>query len=160
MSHKKTLLGLGLLCAIVLSTFSLPTIASAKKSRQITVSEGGRVIATVQVEEAQGGIVDITLRRPGTPVHTYRYLKNFPALSASVGKRTVFTYYPHQTGERAPHNEEARRFFAADMRILRAARETIDIIALVEIAYAAVTGDDSAIFQPPPPSLRTSVVGK
>jgi hypothetical protein len=160
MSHKKMLFSVGLLIAIVLSGFSLPLIASAKKSRQITVSENGRLIATVEVAQSQGGIMDITLRRAGTPAHTYRYFKNFPALSASVGKRKVFTYFPHQTGDRVPNDgdDKARELLAADMKILRAVRATTPIVALAEIAYAAVTGDDSAIFQPPQPSLRVNVV--
>jgi hypothetical protein len=158
MTHKKMLLSAGLLFAIVLAGFSLPPIASAKKSRQITVSENGRLVATVEVAQSQGGIMDIILRRAGTPEHTYRYLKNFPALSASVGKRKVFTYFPHQTGERVSNDDGARELLAADMKILRAVRETTPIVALAEIAYAAVTGDDSAMFQPPQSSLRVNVV--
>lgn len=158
MSHRKMLLTLCLLCAFMLSTFSLPTVADAKNSRQISVSENGRVIAMVEVERSQGGIVDITLRRAGKPQHTYRYLKNFPALSASVNKEVVFTYFPHQTGNRNSNDDLAREQLAADMTILRAVRESTKIVALAEIAYAAVTGDDSIIFQPPPASLRTNVI--
>jgi len=158
MSHKKMLLSLGLLCAIILSAFSLPVIADAKNSRQITVSEDGRVIATVAVEQSRGDILDITVRRAGAPVHTYRYFRNFPSLSASVGKRTVFTYFPHQTGDRVSDDGDARELLAADMRILRVVRKTTAIVALAEIAYLAVTGDDSAIFQTPQPSLRANVV--
>lgn len=158
MTYKRMILGSGVIFAVALLALSMTTITSADNSRQITVTENGRVIATVKAERSKGGIVDFSISREGQPEHTYRYLANYPALTASVNGREVFTYLPGQSGERNIDKQFVRQELVADMRILRTVRKSTKIVALIEIAYAAVSGDESMIFGEPSDTLRASVV--
>ncbi len=146
----------------------LSNLVSAQK---FEVREKDKVVATVNNERTEQ-VRTLTISREGQPAHVYRNYTFISALSLTVGKDQILTYYSKTRQiqlkdtmiSRSELNSEAVNYgrgdikdlfqqVSDDMRVLRTLREVMPSVRLFETALVILTGDKSFITGEPSENL-------